>query len=640
MQTKTIISAAVAASISLSAQAQLTFEPIVVTATRTEFRDSEAPYASEVHRRSDIAGSGVGTLYDYLERHSSLNVTPSFGNPFAQKLDMRGYGLGDGHQNIVVTLNGRRLNNIDMGPQLLGAIPLASIERIEIIKGSGSVVHGDGATAGAIHIITREQDGASLMLGGGSHGQLFSNLSAGLQTERASLNMSAENYSHDGFRAEDPSGQRDTADANNLQARLKFYANDRVELRLDKGVSRLGSTYGDSLTLAQFEQDPAQYGGNGWSPDYNGQEIEADTTSLGVTADLQANLSLVFDHHIEDQYSAYASGWASDYDSRTSDLALHYQGGALSLVTGLQYSDGKRKQIGSETGKENSAYYLQGHYRLQSSILSVGARRESVNYRHAPDSAPALEDEHKLSAWDLGINQSINEQTNVFANYNAAFQAPDIDRFFSNGNFNAFIVPARSRTLNLGLNHDSAKNRLRLTLFHSQLENEIYYYNSGDWSTSYNTNIDASYKYGLELQEHYRFNDKLSGTVNYSWVRAIIEHEDEAAGAYNGKTLPGVSEHSVILGLNYAPTQASTLTLNHNWRSEAYAANDFANSFSQKQAAYQSTDIGYGHKLDRFELFARVDNLFDQANGLWIRDDAIYPVNFTRSWRVGIRGEF
>ena len=640
MQTKTIISAAVAASISLSAQAELTIEPIVVTATRTAFRDSEAPYASEVHRRSDIERSGVGTLYDFLERHSSVNVMPSFGNPFAQKLDMRGYGLGDGHQNIVVTLNGRRLNNIDMSPPLLGAIPLASIERIEITKGSGSVIHGDGANAGAIHIITRDQDGASLMLGSGSHGQLFSSLSAGLLTERASLSVNAENYSHDGFRAEDPNGHRDAADANNLHARLKVYANDRLELRLDKGVSRLGSTYGDSLTLAQFEQDPAQYGGSGWTPNYNGQEIEVDTTSLGITVDIRPDLSLVIDHHIEDKYSAYASGWTSDYDSRTRDLNLHYQSGALSLVTGLQNSDGSRSQIGSETGKENSAYYLQGHYRLHRSILSAGARRETVSYHHAPDHALALKNEYKLNAWDLGMNQYINEQTSVFANYNAAFQAPDIDRFFSNGNFNAFIVPARSRTINLGLNHDSARNRLRLTLFHSQLENEIYYYNSGDWSTSYNTNIDASYKYGLELQEHYRFNGKLSGTANYSWVRAIIESEYEAAGAYNGKTLPGVSEHSVILGLNYAPTQASTLTLNHNWRSEAYAANDFANTFSQKQAAYQSTDIGYGYKLDRFELFGRVDNLLDQANGLWIRDDAIYPVNFTRSWHVGIRGEF
>jgi iron complex outermembrane receptor protein len=34
-----------------------------------------------------------------------------------------------------------------------------------------------------------------------------------------------------------------------------------------------------------------------------------------------------------------------------------------------------------------------------------------------------------------------------------------------------------------------------------------------------------------------------------------------------------------------------------------------------------------------------VDNLFEQSNGIWIRDDAIYPVNFTRNWRLGMKVE-
>ncbi len=86
--------------------------------------------------------------------------------------------------------------------------------------------------------------------------------------------------------------------------------------------------------------------------------------------------------------------------------------------------------------------------------------------------------------------------------------------------------------------------------------------------------------------------------------------------------------------------QDGTLTLTQNWRSRAYAQEDFANKLKQKQKAYNTTDFGYAHKIDNFTLFAQVNNVFNRKNGLWIEDDAIYPVNFTRTWYAGIRASF
>jgi iron complex outermembrane receptor protein len=615
--------------------AQESVEPVLVTATRSEFRDTEAPYASEVHGRRDIERSAAVSLYDYLDRHSSLNVTPGFGNPFVQKIDMRGYGIGDGHQNIVVTLNGRRLNNIDMVPQLLSAIPLASIERIEITKGSGSVLYGDGATAGAIHIITRDIDGAAVMASSGSHGIAASSVAAGINGDYAGLTVTAENYRQDGFRDPDTAGTRDAADSDNLLAMLRVYPSDTVELRLGKALSWIDTVYGKGLTQAQFEADPAQNGGK----TYTGQTFRADNSSIGLSADLGSALRLSLDHHREDKRSEYSSGWRSDYDYRSTDLALHYSAGDLFVGAGLQNFDGSRKGSYDTTGKENTGHYAQGHYRLGATTVAAGVRRETVRYSYRPTAGSVLADAHTLDAWDVGVNHRLDEQLTLFASYNSAFQAPDIDRFFSGGSFNAFIVPARSRTLNLGLNHVGAGNKLKLTAFHISLDNEIYYYSTGNWLTSYNTNIDKSHKYGLEVQDSYRFNERLNGSFNYAWTRAYIDSEDAGGGAYDGKELPGVSEHSVVLGLGYALSPQSLLTLSHSWRSETWAAEDFANSFSQKQAAYHSTGLGYSHRLERMELFVRIDNLFDHANGLWISDDNIYPVNFTRTWRVGIRAE-
>ncbi len=634
MQAKLSLAAAlIAGGVSVSIHAANVIDPVVVTATRTEFRDTEAPYASEVHGRSDIERSGALGLYDYLDRHSSLTVMPSYGNPFVQKFDMRGYGIGDGHQNIVVTIDGRRLNNIDMVPQLLSAIPLASIERIEITKGSGSVLYGDGATAGAIHIITRAIDGAQLQISGGSHGIAGSSVAVGVSDEYAGLSVTAENYRHDGFRDPDTAGKKDQADSDNLQALLRLYPGDAVELRLGKALSWIDTVYGKGLSEAQFNADPAQNGGK----TYTGQTFRADNSSLGASADLGSAFRLELDHHIEDKRSVYSSGWRSDYDYRSSDLALHYTAASFGLIAGLQHFDGTRSSTSNKTGKENTAHYLQGHYRLGATTLAAGARQEKVYYTYRPTTGTALSDDHTLSAWDVGINHRIDAAFTVFASYNSAYQAPDIDRFFSGGGFNAFIEPARSRTINLGLNHVSGNNKLKLTAFHASLDNEIYYYSTGDWMTSYNTNLDKSHKYGLEIQDSYRFSDTLSGSLNYTWTRAIIDHENDGGGAYDGKDLPGVSEHGIVLGLSHAVTPRGVLTLNHTWRSETWAANDFANNFSQKQAAYHSTGVGYSHKLERMELFVRIDNLFDQANGQWISDDNIYPVNFTRTWRIGIR---
>ncbi|MBE0508997.1 MAG: TonB-dependent receptor, partial [Marinospirillum sp.] len=617
-------------------------DTLVVTASRTELLDTEAPFATEIHTWQDIQRSGATTLYDYLDRHTSVIAMPSFGNPFTQKLDMRGFGIGDGHQNIVVTLDGRRMNNVDMAPQLLGSVPLSSIERIEIVKGSGSVAQGDGAMAGVINIVTRQRDGASLSVVGGSHGLMASNVSAGLVREYFSLSVLAENYRHDGFRDEDTNGNTDQSDADNLQVQLRLFPVEEVELRIGKTRSWIDTTYGNSLTLKEFRDDPSQMGQtpNQWTGEptpYNSQKLESHVSSVGGTADLGYGLSLIADHFIEDKSSVFSSGWGSDYDYQSTDLAMKYQQGGLDLVFGWQGFDGVREGGDNETSKDNTGVYLQGQYRWLDTLFAAGVRKEKVAYEYRPQTGSSLKDDHTLTAWDLGINHRLSEELTVFGNLSQSFQAPDVDRFFNwGGTFNDFIEPAKVRTLNAGFNHVSDRNKLKVTAFYSDLENEIYY----ESSTFTNTNIDESSKYGLEVQDQLQITEQLRGSLNYAWVRAVIDRENEGGGAYNDKDLPGVSEHSISLALDYSINDQSSLSLTQVWRSEAWAANDFANSFDQKQQAYRMTNLGYRHRLDQFELFAQVDNLFDQANGIWIRDDNIYPVNFSRSWRVGVRADF
>jgi iron complex outermembrane receptor protein len=609
--------------------------PVVVTASGTEYRDIDAPFASEVYTSEQIAASGATTLYDFLSQQSSLTVTPSFGNTFTQLLDMRGYGIGNGYQNIVVTLDGRRLNNIDMAAPLLGAIPLASIERIEITKGSGSVALGDGATAGAIRIHTRDMEGATLRVAAGNHGAMSSALAAGITDGKLSLNVNGENQSRDGFSDPDVTGQRDSSTANNLHVMARWFPGTSTELRLGKDRSRIDTTYISYLTQAEFDSDPAQNGGN----TYTQQALSADGTSFGVTSTIAGRHRLNFDHYQEKKASDYLAPfpWQADYDNRSNSLSLRSSFGALTTVAGVQGFTGTRTGTSDETSKRNGALFVQGDYRFGDTTLAVGGRRERVRYEYQPVAGTDLEDELKLSAADVGVNHRVNDAFSLFANYNYGFQAPDIDRFFAwGGTFNAFIAPERVRTLNVGANLMTAGNKLKATLFRASLRNEIYY----DPLTWTNTNIDRSYKYGVELQEAYRFSTQWNGRVNYTWTRALIDSEDQGGGSYDGKELPGVARHTLTAELSYAPDERNTIALGHNYRSSSYAANDFTNSFAQHQAAYNSTQLRYGYRIKNNELFVKVDNLFNRHNGLWVSDDVIYPVNFTRNWLFGMSAKF
>lgn len=621
------------------AAAETTGETVIVSATRIETPDVAATYASEVHTRRDIERSGATTLVDYLARQTSIQIAPYFGNRFTPSINMRGYGTADGHQNVVISLDGRRLNNIDLVPQLLGAIPLADIERIEIAKGSGSVMYGDGATAGTIQIYTRPRTGASLDLNGGSHGAVGATASAGIARERFSASATIDRSEHDGFSDKDPSGHTDESRADNWRVALSGKPADALKLNLDAGSSRIDTRYPGALTLAQFRHDPAQNNGR----NYTHQKFDSDYWGVGADYDLTQAWRLSARHHDEDKASEFVQfRFESDYRYVSDDFSLQYLGDALSLTAGVQSFDGLREDAVSETSKRNLGWFVQGQYELARLTLSAGARRERIEYEHDPDFGARIEDDETLSSWDVGANFRLDDAWSVFGNYNSAFLAPDIDRFFvtdfftGETSFNGFIEPARVRTVTLGLNHVVPANRLKLSVFHADLKNEIFF----EPFTFTNTNIDESHKYGLELQDTWPITPTLTGLLNYTWTRAIIDRDGAGGGAFDGRQLPGVPRHNAVVGLNVKVGEQGNLNLSHSWRSKARAANDFDNNNAQKQREYQSTDLAYRHRVRDVELYAAVTNLFEHENGVWVADDAIYPVDFERTWKLGAKLSF
>lgn len=621
------------ACISIMAQDSFVLQEQTVTATH--LKQDELSYAApvEIYTAQDIENSKSKNIYDFLNQETSVSVLPSYGNQFAQKIDMRGYGIGDAYQNIVVVVNGRRMNNVDGVPQLLSSVPVDSIKKIEILKGAGSVEYGDGANAGVISITTKDFNGVNLKAYSGNFGTGYGSLGAGYADELFSLSAFGDYFETDGQRQREASGEKkDSARAKNGSFDLKLYPTEALELRAGWAATRIDTNYAKSLSLDAYKADPTQAGSG-----YTNQTLDSDLWSFGLAYSLNTNWGLDSNVFIEEKRSVYtSSGWTSDYDYNSADVSVKYSDDKLNLVLGTSVFNGEREGSSDTTSKENLAGFVKANYLNGSHSLSAGLRIEKVTYEYAPNTGTGLEQDDNLEAYELGYNYKLDKEQSIFASFAHAFQAPDIDRFFSYGTFNGFIQTMKSNTFNAGYNRFTKSNKLKAALFYADISDEIYFTGAPSWI---NTNLDKTSKLGFEVYDKYLILENLYLSANYTYVEATIEKDDNKA--IENKTLPGVSKHNLTASIGYAPTQESKLIASHTYRSSAYAANDFTNTFTQKQEAYHSTDVSASYQYDKhIEIFAKIQNLFDEDNGIWIRDDAIYPVNFQRSFQIGLNGKF
>ncbi len=610
-------------------------EAVTITANPIETDELKATFATEVYTKKDIEQSKSKDIYDFLASQTSVNVMPNFGNTFSQSLDMRGYGIENGNQNLVVVVNGRRLNNIDMSPQLLSSIPLESIEKIEILKGSGSVIYGDGANSGVINIVTDKKNANYIKGYLGNNTSKGGVVSLGYGNEYVIANAYIDYNSTDG-NLRNPKDEENNSYIRNKSFSVVFTPTESLELSVTRTYSNMSTKYGDPINLEQYKKDPS------YTSKFNEQYFSSYVTSVGARYDFNPNLWIDANFSDEDKLSDFVT-WnsSSKYKYKSFTSTLNYKNDIFKASTGIDGFKGDRIGSADTTTKDNIAGFASFELNATDDLtFSTGFRRENVKYEYNPQSGTNLKQDSYLNAYDFGINYTLDENQSVFANYNRSFQAPDIDRFFLfGGGFNGFIEPAKVNNYTVGYNNFQENNKLKIALFRTNLKNEIYYYDSGNWRTSYNTNIDKSHKYGLEVYDKFLITEKLFTSLNYSYIRAKIDEEKDGNGTYNGKDLPGVSKHNLTLGLGYDFYKFSTF-LSHTYKSSAYATNDFKNDFKQKQDAYHSTDFSISFKHKELEIFGKIQNLFDQKNGLWVKDDAIYPVNFERTFFAGMKVSF
>ena len=647
---KKIILLSVVSSCTLFAET-LETKKIIVPGDQYIAQEIASTSSKEIYTAKDISRSGSSSLFNFLSQHTSINILPSYGNKSAPLIDIRGYGIESGYQNVVVTVDGERINNIDMSAQIIGSIPLSSIANIEIIRGSGSIRHGDGAMGGVINITTSDYIENSIQTSFGSDGLNNNNVNIGYKGEKFSIGLSASDDSNDGQSKVDTQGNK--AESKNQYNKLKINIDPTNDLNIKLVSSNVRSNlfYVGALTKAEFDSDPSQNSGN----KYTNYDYNIDRNSIGLNYKINPLLNLKVSYFQENRSNHFIPSYSSaniiyDYDTERFNLTLPFVGEKLTITPGFELLNGQRKDSVGKVTKDNKAYYVETEMQVNTkTIISAGARHEQVDYKYNGSSALATDE--SLNAYDIGVNYAVNDQLSVFSNYNQAFQAPDVDRFFvgvyappswalSGRAFNGFIDSAKSNTLNIGLTYYTKQNNLSLTSYYSKVEDEIFY----NPSSFLNENIDNSKKYGLELQNTMQLNDKLSANLTYNYVKAEIG--SNAQGLTDGNDMPGVPRQMALVNINYQFVTNGYVSISHAWKEKTYIFSDFANSNSQKQPQYNSTDLSFNYGVNNFkmtnkmEVFGAITNIFEQKNAVQSYANALYPFNFERTFMAGLKINF
>ena len=543
-----------------------------------------------------------------------------------------------------------------MAPSFLGSINTRDIDRIEILKGSGSVVHGDGSNAGSINIYTKNHKKTRISSAFGNYGQKNHSFSTVKTIDNFSISLSTSYESNDGFSQKDSRGNKDKSVSSNQIIKVSYEPDDFSQINFKYSNSESNSLFPAALTRAQFNKNPSISGGQ-----YNEFDYNDDIWSIDYITNFSNNFSVKFYH--QGQRKKYD---ARDYATnlrKTSALVncveFDLTSKNFNLTSGVSINERELNVLQNsdvlvnQANKQNDAIYLQAKHLIdENNKLSItyGARSEKVITKFNNTSINTDQSD-RLSMFETGVNYIVSEQINLFSNFSKSMQSQDIDRIlpynFSSGNYdtlNPNIKPMQSRTINFGLNYIDVIQKLKISTFYADLDNEIVY----NPSTFQNENIDRTNKYGYEVFLMRKLNERFNLKFNYSYTIAKILNDTDSTTFQSGKLLPGVPKNSINLALNYNNDNLSA-NINHVWRDRSYIFDDFNNNANMMSPSFESTNayIRYSFKninhLSSLSIFTSINNIFNQKNGIRTYTDdtygAIYPFNFKRTWFAGMEIE-
>ncbi len=602
-----LCAAPLALALVLPAWSQTQLKQVVVTASRFAEPAATLPFGVSVVTAEEIQASGAGTVNEALMKLLGVvgRLDTSGGNNYS--LDLRGFG-STSESNQVVIVDGLRLNEADLTSAGLSSIPIASVHRIEVLRGSGAVLYGEGATGGVIVVTTKAGIGAQrvnaaqVYAAGGNMGQRETRATATVAAGGFSADVAASDRSSDGHR-------QNFASASNALSASVQWSNAWLRVGARAGRDAMHSGLPGALTAAQYASDPRQANS---LTDYGATQ----NSHSGVFAEAAlANWRIAFDANKRAKDYESVNGFAFAYavDAENYSLRARHEGelGQMpnALVLGLDRGrwDRTAVPVGTRASARSSAWYVKDDITLPQTgtRLSVGWRTEKVDKSEAGSLTAVDERQH---AWEVGASQPLGAGFTAYGRVGRSFRLANVDEF----SFTVpavFLKPQTSRDLELGARWKSGQSAVEARWYRSMLRNEIGYDPAAPGPFALfgfpgaNVNFDPTRRRGLELDALHSVTPNLDLRVNAAWRQARF-----TAGPYAGNDVMLVPKRTLALRADWRPAAGHTLGAGVNWVSSQ--SPDFANMCSIP--GYSTADLRYAYQWGAAELALGISNLADR----------------------------
>lgn len=558
---------------------------IVITGSRMAETVDETLVPVSVITREEIEERQQITVDEALSGSPGLTLSNSGGLGKLTTLSLR----GTASDQVLVLLDGVKINSATSGIAAIQNLPLAQVEKIEVVRGPSSSLYGSEAIGGVIQLFTRKgREGfhPEFSLGGGSYSTWTGNIGASGGQGSAWYRINLSGIDSDGFNACNGKPFPDGAGCFTYEPDQDGYTNRSLSLGGGFGI-------GDSLELdaryLQSDNDVAYDGGFTNEGEYRQRVFGLNA---GWTLSDAWNL-LLKAGRAEDDLDDFLNGeFKSRFDTTRDQYTLQaeYRGGARgSLVFG---ADHFREGVGGTTdytvdSRRNTGLFAQYRNDFGANGFQVSIRNDDYD------------DFGSQTTGGLAYGRALNDWVRFTASWGSAFRAPSFNELYYPYSGNPGLDPETSESFDLGLAGSRGPSRWSINLFWTEIDDLIAY----DVAVDRVANIDEARIRGVEFAGSHRAGDwRFSGSLT------LLDAENRADGPFRGKDL---ARRPAASGRLDVDRQWGRFTLGASLHGQGSSYDDLANT--RKLDGFVTVDLRGEYALaDDWVVAARVGNLFDR----------------------------
>ncbi len=574
MLNKTTLGVAISAALSFSVSgAEQSIEKITVTANKFEQSINDVLASVNVIERAEIDASNVRDLPTLLSTRVGFQVNPNGGFGQNTGVSLRGTGSGD----TLILIDGVRTGSATLGQKALNNVPLNSIERIEIIKGSRAAVYGSDALAGVINIITRESDNLSVSATFGSDSYQNYQVAGSVKSGDITTAFNAGFEKTDNFDVlQGVAPDEDGYENKNLGFKVNYtdahYGDFKLLGQYSEGFADYDSRFSPADSTIERDDFKNYQLSAGWSKNYTNQTHSID---LALATDDSDNTYV--DFSVGPTTSTFITKRTQiDYNGQylLSD-ELNISGGINWYNDDVSHSS----QLFVEDSRDVLAVFVGAYYDADKVLANLTVRQ---------DDDEQFGDETTYTA---AAGYHLSENATFRISQSTGFKAPTFNDLYFPLYGNPDLQPEKSVNRELGLSVDFDIAQVDVAIFRNDIEDKIDY--DANFALA---NIDEARYEGVEFslsQQFFGFDSNL----NFAYLSA----EDEETGA----ELRNVAKRTFNweLAKQFGAFDAS---LDMQYRSDRQGA-------VTRLGSYTLWNLAGNYQVnEHIEVSLRVENLFDK----------------------------